>query len=187
VNFTLQQGNTGVLAVGQVNYLVNQAPGETDLPGQYTIGGFYDSNSFSSLGDPNRSMRGIYSLYGLFQQMVYRDGAPGSQKGLTIWGEAALSPTPSVSVMPYFVGAGLSYQGLIPGRGQDIASLGVIYGTFSGYIPSATAETVLEANYQVAVTPWLSVTPDLQYVIKPGGSSNIPNALVIGAQLSVTF
>jgi carbohydrate-selective porin OprB len=37
------------------------------------------------------------------------------------------------------------------------------------------------------VTSWLSVTPDIQYVIKPGGSSGIPNALVIGAQLAVTF
>jgi len=187
VNFALQQGNTGALTVGQTTYLVNHAPGETGLPGQYTFGGFYDSNTFGSLSNPSRSVRGIYSLYALFQQTVYRDGEPGSQKGLTVWGKAALSPTPSVSVMPYFVGAGLSYQGLIPGRGQDIASLGVIYGTFSGYIPSVSAETVLEANYQVSVTPWLSVTPDVQYIIKPSGSSNIPNALAVGAQLSVTF
>jgi porin len=187
VNFAFQQGNTGVLTVGQVNYLLNQSPGETGLPGQYSIGGFYDSNSFHSLSNPSSMVSGDYSLYGLFQQMVYRDGGADSQKGLTVWGEAAFSPKPSVSTMPYFVGAGMSYMGLIPGRGQDIASFGVICGTFSGYIPSTSAETVLEVNYQVAVTSWLSVTPDVQYVIKPGGSSGIPNAFVIGAQLAVTF
>jgi porin len=187
VNFAFQQGNTGVLTVGQVNYLVNQAPGETGLPGQYTIGGFYDSNDFRSLSNPSNMVAGNYSVYALFQQMVYRDGEGSSQKGLTVWGEVAFSPKPSVNTMPYFVGAGMSYQGLIPGRGQDIASLGVIYGTFSGYIPSTSAETVIEANYQVTLASWLSVTPDVQYVIKPTGSSGIPNAFVIGAQLAVTF
>lgn len=38
--------------------------------------------------------------------------------------------------MPYFVGGGLSYQGVIPGRDKDIASAGIIYGTFSRYIPT---------------------------------------------------
>ncbi len=187
VNFAFQQGNTGVLTVGQVNYLVNQSRGETGLQGQYTIGGFYDSNNFRSLSNPSSMVAGNYSLYALFQQMVYRDGGASSQKGLTVWGEAAFSPKPSVNTMPYFVGAGMSYQGLIPSRGQDSASFGVICGTFSGYIPSTSAETVIEANYQVAVTSWLNVTPDVQYVIRPGGSSGIPNAFVIGAQLAVTF
>lgn len=187
VNFSLQQGNSGVLWVTQFSYLYNQGPGDTGLQGEYTFGGMYNSGRFASLSTPNASPNGLYQIYTLLQQMVYRDGGPGSQKGLTVWAEASFSPTPSKSSMPYFVGGGLSYQGLIPARGQDITSLGVIYGTFSGYIPSTSAETVLEANYQVAVTSWLSVTPDIQYVIKPSGSTGIPNAFVIGAQLVATF
>ena len=119
--------------------------------------------------------------------MMYRDGAPGSPRGLTVWGEVVISPTPSASPMPYSLGGGLSYQGLIPGRGKDIASLGVIHGAFSRYIPGASAETVVEANYQVTLTSWLSATPGVQYVIKPSGSGGIRNAVVIGAQLAVTF
>jgi porin len=119
--------------------------------------------------------------------MIYRDGETGSQKGLTVWGEAAIAPRSTVSFMPYFVGGGLSYQGAIPGRDDDIASAGVIYGTFSRYIPRTTAETVIEVNYQISLTSWLSITPDIQYVIRPNGSSAIKNALVLGTQVGIVF
>ena len=187
LNFALQQGNRGVLSVVQFNYLANHAPGDSGMPGQFTLGGFYDSNRFSRLSQPNTTESGTYSLYGMFQQMVYRAGGASSQQGLTVWGEAALAPESSVNPMPYFVGGGVSYQGLLPGRGSDIASAGIIYGTFSHAIPRTTAETVLEANYQITVTRWLSVTPDLQYIIRPSGSSAISNAFVLGVQLAMNL
>ena len=187
VNFALQQGNRGALSVVQLNYLFNHGRGDIGFPGQYTLGGFYDSNKFTSLSNPNATENGTYSIYGMFQQMIYRNGEAGSQKGLTVWGETALAPKSSVNPMPYFIGGGLSYQGLIPRRGNDIASAGVISGTFSRYVPRTTAETVIEANYQVTLTNWLSITPDIQYVIRPGGNSAIKNALVLGTQVAIVF
>jgi porin len=106
---------------------------------------------------------------------------------LTVWGETALAPKSSVNPLPYFVGAGLSYQGLIPSRNNDIASAGIISGIFSHHIPRTTAETLIELNYQITFNGWLSITPDIQYVIRPGGSSAIGNALVLGTQLAISF
>ncbi len=63
----------------------------------------------------------------------------------------------------------------------------MISGAFSRYLRGASAETVIEANYQVMVTPWLSGTPGVQYVIKPSGNSGIKSAVVLGLQLAVTF
>ena len=37
------------------------------------------------------------------------------------------------------------------------------------------------------LTPWLYVMPSVQYVIRPGGTGSIPNALVLGAEIGVTF
>jgi carbohydrate-selective porin OprB len=119
--------------------------------------------------------------------MVYRDGDASSTKGLTVWGEAAIAPTASVNPMPYFVGAGVSYQGLIAGRDNDIVAVGGIHGIFSQHIPHTTAETVLEANYQITIYRWLSITPDMQYIIRPSGSSAISNAFVIGTQVAMNF
>jgi len=187
VDFSLQQGNSGVLTVFQLNYRLNQAKTDTGLPGEYAIGGSYDTNRFSTLNPPPGTVSGNYAVYAMFQQMVFRDGAPGSKRGLTVWGEFALSPRQSASLIPYLVAGGLSYRGLFPSRGEDVASLGVVSGILSRHVPDASAETVVEANYQATLPHGIFVTPDVQYVIKPSGSSRIKNALVLGLQLAVSF
>jgi len=64
----------------------------------------------------------------------------------------------------------------------------VISGAFSRYLRGAhPPRRLIEANYQVMVTPWLSGTPGVQYVIKPSGNSGIKSAVVLGLQLAVTF
>ncbi len=74
LNFAFQQGNTGVLMVAQIRYLYNQARRDSGSQGEYTIGGSYDSNNFRSLSSPAGKASGNYSLYAMFQQMVYRGG-----------------------------------------------------------------------------------------------------------------
>lgn len=46
---------------------------------------------------------------------------------------------------------------------------------------------VIELSYQCQVTPWLIVQPDVQYIINPGGTQDLDNALVVGGRASVTF
>ena len=46
---------------------------------------------------------------------------------------------------------------------------------------------VLEWGYRINFTKFAYVQPDLQWVINPGGTGRIPNALVLGAQMSVVF
>jgi len=50
-----------------------------------------------------------------------------------------------------------------------------------------SSETTIEVNYRAQPTPWLSLMPNVQYVIQPNGLSSIGNALVIGFQAKVTF
>jgi porin len=183
-DFSLGGDGTGVLSVIQVTYLNRP---RTGLPGFYAVGGMYDSSRFSRVSDAGGTETGNAGVYAMFQQMVYRDGGPDSQKGLTLWGQVTVAPRPSVSPLPLFGGGGLSYQGLIPGREQDVTSLGVIHGAFSRDLPGTTAETVIEANYQFALTGGLSIMPDVQYVIRPGGVRAVGNAFVLGAQVTLSF
>jgi carbohydrate-selective porin OprB len=50
-----------------------------------------------------------------------------------------------------------------------------------------TYELVLEWTYAIAVARRLTVQPDIQYVINPGGVSSIGNAVVLGVQLAIEF
>jgi porin len=81
----------------------------------------------------------------------------------------------------------LATRGPSPRRDNDVAAFALYYGAFSRYLPGQTYELVLEWMYAIAVTPWLTVQPDIQYVIRPGGQARVTNALVVGMQLSFQF
>jgi hypothetical protein len=89
VNFSFQQGNYGAMFIGQVSYFANHGHGDTGMPGQYSVGGLYDGNRFTSLATGDTAT-GNWNLYTLFQQMVLREGGAGSRQGLTVW---SVSPT----------------------------------------------------------------------------------------------
>ena len=84
----------------------------------------------------------------------------------------------------------------------DNAALGVVFGHFSNDLQESqqraqplglTAgvqqhETVVEFTYRFAfIRSALYFRPDLQYIIRPGGTGRIPNALALGAQVGVNF
>ncbi|MCP5489875.1 MAG: carbohydrate porin [Chlamydiales bacterium] len=48
-------------------------------------------------------------------------------------------------------------------------------------------EAVIELNHWFQVNQWFQIVPDIQYIINPKGFGNIPDALVVGAQVGVVF
>jgi porin len=118
-----------------------------------------------------------------------------SDQGLGFFGRVGFTPADRNFVNFYF-DTGLSYKGLIPTRDNDTVGIGFGYAQLSnGARGSLTeegaspigAEMVIEFTYQAEITPWLVVQPDLQYIINPGGASDLNNALVIGGRAAITF
>jgi porin len=159
----------------------------TGHAGHYKIGAYVDSNGYADLssGDPVE-IRGNYGLYLLLDQMVYREGEAQSSQGLTPFATLTFAPS-NRNTFPGFFSAGFVYPGLLPGRDNDTAAFGLAYGKFSKYLRGQDYEMVLEWTYEVAIAPWLTLQPDLQYIIKPSGMSQIANALVGGMQIAVNF
>jgi porin len=136
-----------------------------------------------------------YGFYAHADQMVYQE-TPGSDEGLTIFVASGYYPQTQISIVPFQVNVGLNYKGLFPCRDRDHTMLHFIYGDLSrdyarsvrrpgGHV--AESEKVIEIAHRFQLTPWSYFQPDLQYVIDPGGTGDIPNALVIGAQMGFTF
>jgi len=173
--------------IGEAGYRLNSETGATGLPGRYRAGGYYDSNAYTSLTNPGRQQTGNYGFFLLGEQMVYREGGPGIGQGLSLFGVLIYAPQQRINTLPWFVSAGASYRGLVPGRVKDTAGFALYYGGFSRDLPGQTYELVLEWTYAIAVARWLTVQPDLQYVINPGGRSSVGSAVVVGAQLAVEF
>ena len=55
------------------------------------------------------------------------------------------------------------------------------------YTPIRETEYNVELNYGIKVTNWLTVRPNLQYVVQPGGVDKVDNALVAGLKIQSTF
>lgn len=69
-------------------------------------------------------------------------------------------------------------------------AIGFAQGTFSddaSELFAADRESVLELYYNVSLTPWVAVSPSIQYVSHPGGDRDVDNAVVVGARAQVNF
>ena len=185
-DFALQEGNKGVLAIGEIDYLHNQGPNSVGKPGQITVGYLHSNDSFSSLVNPLEQSEGYSGVYLMGQQMVFRPDGPGTSRGATVWGAWAFNSKDLISPIPVFWGAGLSYEGLIPVRKADIVSVGLTRAEASKYASQTNTEELLELNYQWNHSRSLTITPHAQYLWK-GESRNGRNATVLGIQLALAF
>ncbi len=202
-----------LFAIGEIGLHLNQEPLATGLPGNYKVGGYYQAGDVPDLfrdvnggsialsGLPPQMHNGNGGFYILLDQMIYRDGGAGSGRGLTPFVSLVFAPDSSVNTMPFFANGGLIYRGLFPSRPRDTAAFGAAYGAFSSQLARSQRdarsagsgagiqkyEVALELTYIVQATRWLQVQPDLQYIVKPGGTGKIPNALVLGFQLALTL
>lgn len=99
------------------------------------------------------------------------------------WGEADRS-----SVSRYF-GGGLTFRSPFSGRPDDLLGVGVAHaeiGELERVDPDCTSETVVELLYRVQVSGWLTVSPDLQWVSRPGGDRD-RMAFVAGLRVATLF
>jgi carbohydrate-selective porin OprB len=127
--------------------------------------------------------------------MVWRERA-GADDGLTLWYAFSLAPDQNQALFPFFAGTGAGWQGALPGRDNDWILFGSYYGSVSRDFAAAeqntglgnpTYEWVLEWDYRAQLTPWLYVMPTIQWIIRPRAFAIIPAALVLGAEIGVTF
>ena len=121
--------------------------------------------------------------------------AKKSDQGLGWFGRIAFEPQDRNFIGFYF-DTGLTYKGLIPNRDGDTFGVAFAYAQLSFGAQQAEieegsvgvgSEMGLEVTYQAQITKWLSIQPDLQVIINPGGTQDLNNALVIGGRVSITF
>jgi porin len=182
------------------------------LTGHQLVGAAYSNKNFASLDQNLRFIvvdRAIqeknnsWAVYYNFDQYLYEPNK-GSGQGVGLFGRFGASdgnPNP----IHYFYSLGFGGKGIIPGRPNDRFGLGYYYisvsnPTFTG--PLATREFLrneygFEAFYDVALTPWMQLTPDIQVVRPsqkdvvtvgiPPSRQGIDTATVVGVRLQMQF
>ncbi len=177
------------------NPVSSRDPEMRGLPGHYWVGGYYSTWSLYSQFGTDQTAANAFGFYWHADQMVFQE-SPGSTQGLTLWSAFVYSPQANISKIPFQWNSGVVYRGAIPTRDDDVALFGLAYGQFStdygnsgaAYQGNTTSyEMALEWGYRVQLNSFFYIQPDVQYIVQPGGTGSIPNALVLGAQIGVTF
>ena len=189
------------------------------LTGHQLVGALYSNKQFTSfdqriqfepvrraLGLPRSQtiakQDGTWAVYYNFDQFLYEtDKAAG--RGVGLFGRFGASDG-NPNLMNYFFSAGIGGKGVIPSRDLDRFGIGYYYLRIENpilQIPIIGTKEFLrdewgfEAFYNVALTPWLLVTPDIQ-VLGPsqrrqGGGlldgENVATAVVLGFRADVIF
>lgn len=219
--------NTGALWIAELQYAANASPAKDcdsiicGLPGTYKLGAWYDTADFPdrhfdmlglSLANPlsnaiARNDRGNFSVYGVADQMLWRE--VGGPRSIGVFVRAMAAPSDR-NLIDFSLNAGLNVKAPFPGRENDTFGIGYDFahvsnaaraldrdiGFFTGTAyPVRSAEHIIEVTYQYQVAPWWILQPDFQYVINPGGgipnpdntTRQIANEAIFGLRTTVTF
>ncbi len=209
-DFNLGFNGSGVLIPVEVGWLPGNVNGK--LPGIYRIGAYYNSSVTNDVledvhglpaaftGAPFLTHSGHAGAYGMADQVIQRDSSD-SRRFLRIGALGGIGDR-ATSIYRSFIAAGGVRQGTFKHRDADFISVLFAYARINprltqyqqdrnsvtpGSVGIQTCESIAEVDYNLQVAPWLSVRPNVQYVIRPGGTGNIPNAFVIGLHTGVTF
>ena len=189
-----------------------------DLTGHQLLGAEYSNKTFTSLDQNLRftilnsdttlaQQDNSWNVYYNFDQYLYEPNK-GSGKGFGVFGRFGVSdgnPNP----IKYFYSLGFGGKGVIPGRPNDRFGLGYYYMEVSNAnleirilrnnltVPSFLRnEFGYEAYYDIAVTPWMLLSPDLQVIrgaqknvitLNPPSRQGVDTAIVLGARLQLLF
>jgi porin len=182
-----------------------------DLTGHQLVGAMYSNKQYTSLDQrlsfaiDNRALAkkdGTWAVYYNFDQFLYEtDKSAGKGVGLFgRFGASAGDPVPA----QYMYSLGIGGKGLIPSRDLDRFGIGYYYTSNRNptlQVPLVGTKSFLrdewgfEAFYNVALTPWLLLTPDVQ-VIGPSqkreivgllARERIGTATVLGVRLQLVL
>ncbi len=123
-----------------------------------------------------------------FDQYLY--AVPGKDdQGFGLFGRIGVTDG-EVNPIQQFYSIGLGGKGLIPGRDRDSFGVGYYYTAVSDKLPDlirrgARDEQGVEIYYNLAVTPWFHITPDLQ-IISPARKS-VDTTVVAGLRVKIDF
>jgi porin len=196
------QGATGSIVPVEIGKTIKF--GNSNLVGHYKIGGYYDDSEVADAEYGSKKMRrGRYGGYILADQMVYAFDSSG-KRGVIAFAQATINDKRTALIDSYFT-AGVIVQGPFASRPMDNIAFGWVKANVNTRKLNAEyavlakagdtgfalepAEEDFELDYNFQVTPWLKLTPDVQYSLNPGAFSykRYQDAWIVAGQFLVSF
>lgn len=156
--------------------------------GRVAGGGWVNTATFNRFdGGTESDTSGVYVL--AEQQIFKRDSMPDDdKKGFFVFLRGGFADEAVATVESHF-GAGFSINGTFDGRDDDAFGFMVSFADLSDDPASGLVddETAIELFYRFQVTPFMSIMPDIQFIMNPGGAGAIEDAVVGSVRLELSF
>lgn len=195
-----RDGSEGALVPIELGWAPSAGP--AGLPGKYKIGAYYSTAKAIDYEDGGTTGN-RYGAYFVVQQQVT---AYGGGRGMTVFVQGSWHDAEAAYVSHY-AAAGATYQGPFTARPRDDLGIGLAYAEVGdayvdsvtagnaglsgpsapGYVPPQSSEWDVELYYGAHLAPWLTVRPNLQYVVHPGANTRIEDAWVLGTRVDLAF
>jgi porin len=172
------------------------------LPGHQGFSGAYSSGTYSNLQPspyidpieglvlPNPSKKGSWYLAYAFDQAMYVS-PEDPKRSWGVFGNLGLADS-NPSPVHWAANIGLGGSSPLPNRKQDSFGVGYFYTGISDSLKQLAPrllpirdEQGVELFYNIAVTPWCHITPDLQ-VVNPG-RERADTLLFLGLRAKIDF
>lgn len=156
-------------------------PNLLNLPGTYRFIIWYDPQDKSYLDGSGRSKRDDLGFAMSFDQKINQKTTAFFRYG---WADGRINEVED------FISFGGQIEGLIEGREKDVLAAAYVYGLRSPYGLSTGDERqidLIEAYYAVEINENLIITPNIQFVMEPGGLKSESPATVFGLRCRVKF
>ena len=150
-----------------------------DLTGHQSLAGLYSTKAYTSLDQrlgfiiENQALAkhdSYWALFYNFDQYLYQP-EEGVDRGVGLFGRFGAGEGQPIPTQ-YFYSIGIGAKGLIPGRELDQFGIGYYYSSNNNItlqFPRVTQSALrdewgFEAYYNLALTPWVLISPDIQVI-----------------------
>jgi porin len=164
-------------------------------PGHQLFGGVWSSRDVALLSTaprlllpnvPTPTSSDSWALYWNFDQQLVPNCCDPT-KGWGVFGRAAIADE-DTNPLEWFLSFGIGGNSPIRCRQNDTFGVGWFYGATSDQLPGlllGDAGQGVELFYNYEVTPWLHITPDLQFI--DPARRNVDDATVFGIRVNMTL
>lgn len=188
----------GLLITSEINF----TNGAEEVDSHYfklALGGWYFTGEFETISDFDsfgyiKMQKGNYGFYGSAEKFLFSENE-NTNEGLGAfirfgWANNNVNPVDS------YIGAGINYIGLIPGREYDVLGFAVAAAhnnekcqilSREENIELKDYEYIFELTYGININNWLQVQPDVQYVANPAACHHNTYAFVYGTRLQISL
>ena len=157
--------------------------GEEEMPGIFAVGGWHQTGHLGSAGGPQED--GTAGLYAnLSQRLWYAN--PGTTDGIDSFWQFGWNDSETL-LMNWFVGGGLTFFGMVPGRKNDSFGIGAACSGLNPNYYERDVEVLLQGYYQANLFGSVYLQPAITVIPEPGDSPDYDTAVAGTLRLVIAF